>query len=60
MLENLWHKVDKVWLTVHVVLVTPRRAIGGSKDNGKLGAQRISGHKFAFSFNFNLTAVNTG
>ena len=32
MLENLWHNVDKVWLTVFILgLVTPRWAIGDSK-----------------------------
>ena len=40
--------------SVHIGLVTPRWAIGGSKDNGKLPAQHISCHKFAFSLNFIL------
>ena len=30
--------------SVHVCMVTPRWAIGGSKDNGVLGDQHFSSH----------------
>ena len=44
--------------SVHVGLVTPRWAIGGNKNNGVLGDQHFSSHKFPFCFNF--VAVRAG
>ena len=46
--------------SVHVVLVTQRWVIGGRMDNGMLGAQHFTNHKFASGFNFNLIAVKAG
>ena len=46
--------------SVHVGLVTPRWAIGGRKNNGMLGDQHSSSHKFDFCFNFNLFAAKAG